>query len=137
VGGGSVGCECAQYLAVNNNQITVYELLSSVLNDADPITRSDLLGKMDQAGIIIKTGHRMRDFKNNLLTCLLENGQESLDRLDLLVLATGSRQESPLPAALKGNQYSYQVIGDASAPGRFVEAIRQAYMAVERLRNQE
>jgi 2,4-dienoyl-CoA reductase-like NADH-dependent reductase (Old Yellow Enzyme family) len=133
VGGGSVGCECAEFLAVNNNKVTVYEMLDAVLADTDPITRGDVLLKMSEAGVNIKAGHRMMSFENNTLTCAAGNGV-SKDKLDLLVLAAGSRVVPPLLAELADSPYRHDIIGDAVKPGRFVDAIRQAYIAIEKLR---
>lgn len=134
VGGGSVGCECAEYLSGNGNTVTLYEMREAVAVDTDPITRGDLLAHLAEKNVTIKTGYCMQDFADGVLTCTLGE-EETKETLDLLVFAGGMRVRSPLLDALESSAYAYCVIGDCRGPGRFVDATRQAYIAVETLRH--
>ncbi len=128
IGGGSVGCECAEYLAEAGNTVYVYELLEQVAGDLDPISKNDLLKRMAANNIIIKTGHCFQNIEAGILTCKFA-GAETKDRVDLIVLATGSRVPSPLLEDLAAIQEQCRifVIGDCLKPGRFADTARQAY----------
>lgn len=135
IGGGSVGCECAEYLSGSGNTVCVYEMFGQVAADADPISRNDLLKRLADSGVIIKTGHCVQDIKAGVLTCSVDTA-ETKDHVDLIVVATGSRATAPLlkdVAAMK-HQAEVFVIGDCLRPGRFVDAARQAYHAAKKLR---
>ncbi len=134
VGGGAVGCECAEYLAKNGNTVTLYEMRDAVAVDTDPITRSDLLANLEACGVALKTGHCMRGYAEGVLTCTLGN-EERNDPLDMLVFAGGIRIRPSLLDELIALNHPHCVIGDCRAPGRFVDAARQAHTAVEQLRN--
>lgn len=48
IGGGSVGCECAEYFAEANNIVYLYEMTEKIAADCDPISRNDILKKLTE-----------------------------------------------------------------------------------------
>ncbi len=106
----------------------------AVAVDADAANRIDLLAHLAEKKVRIKTGHCMQGFTDGVLTCTLD-GAETKETLDLLVFAGGLRVPSPLVEALQSSSYPYCIIGDCRGPGRFVDATRQGYIAIEKLRD--
>lgn len=136
IGGGSVGCECAEYLAGNGNTVYIYEMMDQIAVDADPISRNDLLKRLEENSVLVKTGYCVQDIKQGTIACRSAAG-ETRGRVDLIVVATGTRVPTPLLTALKDaeNPFPVYIIGDCFNPGRFVDAGRQAYMTVGKIRN--
>lgn len=136
IGGGSVGCECAEYLAEQGNSATVFELSNDIALDLDPISRGDLLQRLAASNIEIKTQHCVQDVSDGTVVCQCPTGEESRT-FDLIAVATGSRVRSPLLKELGeyGEKYDVHIIGDCFKPGRFVDAIRQAYITARKIRN--
>jgi len=51
VGGGTVGCETALYLAPNNKKVTIIEMLNDIALDMEFLNRMDLMSKIQEANI--------------------------------------------------------------------------------------
>ncbi|MDR3591607.1 MAG: FAD-dependent oxidoreductase [Negativicutes bacterium] len=136
IGGGSVGCECAEYLAGRGNSVYIYEMMEEVAADADPISRGDLLKRLAENHIMVKTGHCVQDIRQGTIACRF-GADETKDRVDLIVVATGTRMPMTLVQELSAgtNEFDVYVIGDCFKPGRFVDASRQAYMTAGKIRN--
>lgn len=126
-GGGLVGCETAEYLASQGNEVTVAEMRSEVALDADPISRKDLVKRLSESGVKLLTGRRIVEIKPG---SVLVDGPEGTEEVpaDLVILALGvvpqRELEAGLPAASR-----VLLIGDCVAPGRIIDAMRQGYKA--------
>lgn len=48
IGGGSVGCECAEYFSEANNIVYLYEMTEKIAADCDPISRNDILKNLTE-----------------------------------------------------------------------------------------
>lgn len=137
IGGGLVGCESAEYLAVQGNKVTVLEMLPQVLMDTDPLTRADLLQRLNKLGVELKPGFCVKKVNGTKITGeVILDGQASQQELEaeLLVIAVGARPENALIGELKGipglEVYS---IGDCVKPARIVQAVRQAAVCANKI----
>jgi 2,4-dienoyl-CoA reductase-like NADH-dependent reductase (Old Yellow Enzyme family)/thioredoxin reductase len=138
VGGGSVGCECAEYLSGRGNTVCIYEMTGEIASDIDPISRNDLLKRLAEKNVLVRTGHCVQDIKQGVIACRVAAG-EARDKVDLIVVAAGARMPAPLLKELEDteNQFAVYVIGDCFKPGRFVDASRQAYITACKIRNSQ
>ncbi|MCC8194098.1 MAG: FAD-dependent oxidoreductase, partial [Deltaproteobacteria bacterium] len=130
IGGGSVGCECAELLAEAGNTVFIFEMRDAVAMDLDPISRADLLTRLAALNVAVRERHCFQNFTDGTLTCTF-GCEQTRQAVDLLVPATGFRRPSALLETLQGSAYPHLVIGDAARPGRFVDATRQGRLAAD------
>jgi len=154
VGGGSVGCETALYLAEQGSldAFTAKFMLIHEVEPAEEIRKLLLTGRYKVA-IIEQQKNLARDMNNASRWLLLKNlnlfgvtiyNQTSVEsvsasgmalkqadksltiKADTVVLALGSKPDNALYAALAGQPDVY-LIGDARSPGKVHEAIHEAH----------
>ncbi len=140
IGGGSVGCETADYLAplVNdlfprNREIVVLEMASGVmLNESGP-GRSLLVQRMMKKGVeLICSAKVERVDEDNIYYS--KNGQEyCISDADTLVFAAGYRIDPQLEDTLKAAGVTYHLVGDAEKLGNIKDAITRGYQAAKDL----
>ncbi len=140
IGGGSVGCETADYLAplVNdlfprNREVTILEMAAGVmLNESGP-GRSLLVQRMMEKGVEIicnATVERVEEEK----IFYSKNGQECcIDDADTLVFAAGYKIDKNLEEMLSACGVKYHIVGDAEKLGNIKDAIRRGYEVAKEL----
>ena len=134
IGGGSVGCETADYLApiVNdrfprNRDITVIEAASEIMLKESGAPRSVLVLRMMKKGINIITKATVDAVEEDKIYYTVNGQQQVIDDADTLVFATGYKVCPSMEEMLKEAGVTYHMIGDAAAVGTIKEAISTAY----------
>ena len=136
IGGGLIGCETAEYLATQGNQVVILEMMTDVATDMDPTSRADLMMRLADLGVDIKTNFRVTEIAGNKVVgelCNEEFGAYQEYEADFIVIAVGSQPNSSLAESLKGTLDQMYVVGDCFTPGRIVTAIRQATVVVGKI----
>lgn len=134
IGGGSVGCETADYLAplVNdlfprNREIILLEMADGIVLQESGPGRSLLTQRMMKKGIQIHCKAKVEKVEAEKIY-YTENGEEHcISDADTLVLAMGYRPDSKLEETLKKANVSYHLIGDAKKVGNIKDAITEGY----------
>ena len=134
IGGGSVGCETADYLAplVNdlfprNREIILLEMADGIMLQESGPGRSLLTQRMMKKGIQIHCKAKVEKVEAEKIY-YTENGEEHcISDADTLVLAMGYRPDSKLEETLKKANVSYHLIGDAKMVGNIKDAITEGY----------
>lgn len=134
IGGGSVGCETADYLAplVNdlfprNREIILLEMADGIMLQESGPGRSLLAQRMMKKGIQIHCKAKVEKVEAEKIY-YTENGEEHcISDADTLVLAMGYRPDSKLEETLKKVNVSYHLIGDAKKVGNIKDAITEGY----------
>lgn len=134
IGGGSVGCETADYLAplVNdlfprNREIILLEMADGIMLQESGPGRSLLTQRMMKKGIQIHCKAKVEKVEAKKIY-YTENGEEHcISDADTLVLAMGYRPDSKLEETLKKANVSYHLIGDAKKVGNIKDAITEGY----------
>lgn len=134
IGGGSVGCETADYLAplVNdlfprNREIILLEMADGIMLQESGPGRSLLTQRMMKKGIQIHCKAKVEKVEAEKIY-YTENGEEHcISDADTLVLAMGYRPDSKLEETLKKANVSYHLIGDAKKVGNIKDAITEGY----------
>lgn len=136
IGAGSVGCETAEYLADAGNEVTLIEMADTIAADLDPITRTDFLARLAGKGIATKTQSCVVEISGDSLV-YEQDGRREVMKVAQSIYAGGYRTAVNFMAVAEEMQAAMPVymIGDCWKAGRFVDAIRQAYMAVRDIRN--
>ena len=107
VGGGSVGCETADFLLpphrdlkANSRQVTVLEM-DTVLDREDRTSaRSLLMGRLLEKGCVLLTGAKVTGVTADALTYEKDGESHTLSHVDTVVAAAGLAPETALAEAL-------------------------------------
>jgi len=132
IGGGSVGCETADYIAhivddlqPGGNRVTILEMLDNLcLDDLSPF-RSLLIQRLRAKGVSIITKARVTKVLADGVTYVKDGQEETHRGIDTIVLATGTRSNNLLSEELKTSSAQILVIGDAKQPRKAIEAIAE------------
>lgn len=134
IGGGSVGCETADYLAPliydrypRDREITVIEMTDSIMAAESGPGRSLLVQRMIKKGIRMICGAKVEKVEKDKLYYSKKGETFCLDEFDTLILAMGYRPDISFTDMLKEHGISYHVIGDAQLPGTAKDAIHAGY----------
>ncbi|BER92408.1 FAD-dependent oxidoreductase [Atrimonas thermophila] len=128
IGGGMVGCETALYLSDLDNKVYLLEMLPQLAQDAEVITRIELLKELNARGnIIIMSNTKCMDVIGGRVVYLCEaDPQTSELHVDYLVFALGTRPRRELFEALKGRINEVYLVGDARSPRKIYHAVLEA-----------
>lgn len=128
IGGGDVGAETANHLALYLKQVTLVEMLDDIAADEVVVPRWGLLEDIDRHKVRVCTGTTVQEIKDDGVV-LAGNVNEEIPA-DTVVLAVGSRPNKELGEALQAAGYDVRVIGDAvKAPNNAWNAIAEGFSA--------
>jgi 2,4-dienoyl-CoA reductase-like NADH-dependent reductase (Old Yellow Enzyme family)/thioredoxin reductase len=124
VGGSATGCETAEWLIAAGADVAILEMLPSVGQGIELITRKHLLADLRAKGLRVLTRSKVIMIEpNQVLFEHVETGEQDVIPVDRVALAVGWRP--------RGNAFAEQLtgrevvlVGDASRPADFVAAIR-------------
>lgn len=140
VGGGSVGCETADYLAplVNdlakaNRDITLIEMTDVLAANESGAGRAVLITRMIGKGVHVLTGARVTEVEQETIGYEKDGDTHVIEGADTLVLALGYRTNTELVDNLIAAGITVHAIGDAERPGNIRDAIGAAYAVAKGL----
>lgn len=140
IGGGSVGCETADYLAplVNdlyprNREITLLEMAPGVMASESGPGRSLLVQRMMAKGVQMICGAKVEKVDETNIWYTKDGQQHCIADADTLVLAMGYKADPALGEMLKAAGASYHLIGDANKVGTIKDAIGAGYETAKAL----
>ena len=140
IGGGSVGCETADYLAplVNdlfprNRDITVLEMLPGVMMGETGPGRSLLVQRMMKKGVHLICGGTVTKIDENNIYYTQDGQDKCICDADTLVFAAGYKPDSAVEDMLKATGSSYHLIGDAEKVGNIKDAVTRAWQIAKDL----
>lgn len=128
IGGGSVGCETANYIATGFRPVTVIEMLDDVAMDELPAPRGGLLMDMAQHNVNIMRKTKVKEITDEGVIVENPDGSDGFVKADKIILAAGSRPDSTLAEGIKEAGYNVEVIGDAVKAGLVDKAISEGYI---------
>lgn len=128
IGGGSVGCETAEFLAEKGKQVTIVEMLDDVAEKMVKVTRTVLLGHLKHYGVRILTSCSVREIRDDAVVYADKDGNEIVLPADTVVVSVGDKPDSSLYDELKDKaDFELYNIGDSAGAGTIVKAVNQAY----------
>ena len=134
IGGGSVGCELADYLAPvlndrfpRNRDITVLEMEHEVMLSETGPGRSLLVQRMMSKGIHIECNAKVTKTTETTITYEQKGKEYVIEDADTLVFANGYHVESDVEDMLKAAGCFYHLIGDGNKVGNIKDAIQQGW----------
>jgi 2-enoate reductase len=129
LGGGSVGCEVASFLAETGEDVTVFEMLPYVAHGMPRLLGKMMKDKMIDLGISFMTSRKAVQIIENGLICKDADGREETHYCDRVVLAVGAVPENSLAESLKGSVPEIHVVGDCIKPRNAADAIQEGARA--------
>lgn len=140
VGGGSVGCETADYLAplVNdkfprNREIIVLEMADGVMLQESGPGRSLLVQRMQKKGVELICKAKVERVDSDHIYYQKDGKECCISDADTLVFALGYRSDSQIESLLKECNVCYQIIGDAKKVGNIKDAVTAGYLAAKEI----
>jgi NADPH-dependent 2,4-dienoyl-CoA reductase/sulfur reductase-like enzyme len=132
LGGGLVGIEMAEHLALGNHEVVVVELLEDTARDMEAIARKMTTKRLRDLPVTIHTSTRLvRMDGGEAIVDAADGGNErSIGRFDSVLVAVGHQPYDPLSNDLRNAGWSVTVIGDAHQPGQIFDATNAGRQAV-------
>ena len=162
IGGGSVGCETAEYLAGKNveiecqgmkgqgpdiaykvlnrtepalkRDITIIEFLDDVAIDEEWGNRALLMIRLKESQVRMITKAKPEVINNNTLTYLEMNSEKTKQiEADTFIISTGIEPEQGLINEFSNCNFKIMTIGDCTKPGTIKDAIYSAASAIRQI----
>ena len=134
VGGGTVGCETADYLAplVNdlspaNRDVTVIEMTKTLAANEGGAGRAVLITRMLSKGVHVLTEAKVTEITEDAISYEKDGEIHTIADADTLVLAMGYRPNTKLADDLAAAGVTTHVLGDANKCGNIRDAIGDGY----------
>ncbi len=129
IGGGMVGVEVADLLRLKGCQIQVLEMLPAMANGMARNNKFELLERLEASGVRLITRCRILSMAEHRLCVQIgEAAPIELPIGEALVFAHGPQPNIGVIEAVEDVGVPYARVGDCSAPGDFLSAIRDAWM---------
>ena len=128
IGGGTVGCETADYLAEQGKQVVVIEILKRAANDMYVMVRRRLLDDLRNRKVMLLTGACCEAILDGSVLVTTGDGKRENVPADTVIIAVGYQSNNGLVEQLKGSLAKVFCIGDASRPRRICDAVREGYL---------
>jgi len=131
VGGGMLGLEAAEYLAVQGNGVTVLKRYETIGRSIEPLYCDYLLRELKKHGVEIMTRVEVEAIQADGVLLLDEAGEEHIVPADQVVLARAATPSNELAHVLR--DLGPIVIGDAAQPRKIINAVEEGYLAARRV----
>jgi 2,4-dienoyl-CoA reductase-like NADH-dependent reductase (Old Yellow Enzyme family)/thioredoxin reductase len=125
IGGGSLGCELAEYLAEKGKKVSVVEILGQIAADAESNARKLLAQRLAEKKVSLYTRSRVQKFEGNRAFGINEGGESFEVPADVVVAAMGAQACALAIKGLGKMKPAPEVytIGDCRQAGKITQAI--------------
>ncbi|MFC1904467.1 FAD-dependent oxidoreductase, partial [Chloroflexota bacterium] len=127
VGGGSVGCETAEFLLEKGKEVTVVEMLPQLANDMGFRDKVRLMTRINNLPMTSLTNAKCSQIQKDGITVIDKEDKEQLISADTVVLAVGAKRDNSLFPLLRDNGFETHLVGDCSQVGRIAGAITDGF----------
>ena len=140
IGGGSVGCETADFLAnlgdnlmVGRTAVTIVEMLPKVALDTSLQGRHLLMERLRAKGVQILSSTKVKEIIDRGVVVSKNEREETLTGVDFVILAVGVKSNESLSAEIRQSVTEIHIIGDAKKPRQATAAVAEGREAGMRL----
>lgn len=130
IGGGSVGCEVAEFIAPRHNyrevlakKVTIIEMQDNIDKTDGTYNRDYLVSRLMSKPIAIHCSAKVTEITENSVTYEQYGQTKTVENVDTIVVAMGSISVNSLAEDLKDCNKKIHTIGDAANVGKIVDAI--------------
>lgn len=127
-GGGCMGAQVAENLALKGHAVTIVEAGPAIATDAPVDDRALLLGRLKELRVKIVTGRKVVEISASSVTVEGSDGAKKI-LADTVVLCLGTVPVDGIAEELKSLVKTVTVVGDARAQGRVTEAVAEGALA--------
>jgi NADPH-dependent 2,4-dienoyl-CoA reductase/sulfur reductase-like enzyme len=127
IGGGLVGCETADFLAEQGNEVVLFEMVSDICPDAGKATSVYLEDKLRDLEVQIKTGAKVMKIDDDTLYYESEGKENTVSGIDSFVIAMGYSPDNSLGKLFEHTNIPYFEIGDCKKVADAMESIHNAF----------
>ena len=127
IGGGSVGCETAEYLARKGKKVTIIEMTDTLAGNTGKTNQTILLGHLKGTGVQLFTECRVEKITDSEVIFRMKNGVVNAVKTDTVISAVGSKPETSLYDSLQGEVAELYNIGDSNGGGIIPTAVYEGY----------
>ena len=132
IGGGLVGAETAEYLALKGNDVSIVEMMDTIAKEESTTIRPEMMADFEKHGVKQYTKTKVTAITSQSVEAETEEGHVSLP-CDYVVFAVGAKSEAFDTSLLEENNIHVQVVGDASKVADINSAIESGYLAANSL----
>lgn len=126
IGGGLVGIETAEFLALQGKKVHIIEMTDTIGADVELLIKRYMYETIEKHGIESHVNTKCKAlFADHAL--LESNGNESILACDAVVFAVGSRCNTYVESIVKDMGIPYHAVGDAVSVGKVQNAIWTAH----------
>lgn len=129
IGGGLVGAETADHLAVHGHQVTVIEMMPQIMADGEPTPTMLMLRRYDRYGVKVLTSAKVKEIGKTSVTYEKDGTEGTVEQVDTIINAMGRKADLSLLAQLEGSGYEIISVGDAKEAKSGYLGIREGYEA--------
>ncbi len=129
VGGGSTGCETAEFLHQQGRKVTILEMLPSIAADMGPKNRWVMIDRLAAAGIRMETSTAVTEITDKGVRTARHRKYVEFFEADTVVLAVGMKPVAGLAKALEGKAPEIRQIGDCVKPSNVRKAVEDGFLA--------
>ena len=126
VGGGLVGAETAEFLAMQGKSVTIFEMMPEIAKEAAKNPRKLLLRNLEAHRVDMYTESKVLDVQPTMVTAEKSDGEQVTVSADTIIIATGSRSNALDASILEGFQGKVLLVGDAERAKNGIENLQDA-----------
>lgn len=126
IGGGQVGAETANHLALNWKSVNVVEMQPAVAAEEVLVVRMEMMEDLVKNHVGMHTSTIVKKITETAVVCEKDGAEFELPA-DMVVIAVGSRANNALADALTAKGFDVKLIGDAEGSGNVMKAVTQGY----------
>ncbi len=129
IGGGMVGSETASHLANHGKEVSIVEMLPEIAPEVNARSKPFLLKDLAEHNVTLYLNSMVKEILPDGLRIERDGREEKIGPFDSIILAVGVQSCNDLKFKLEGKVARLITIGDASAPRKALQAIREGYLA--------
>lgn len=138
IGAGLTGLETAEFLAVQNNKVTIIDRLNQPAPTANKTNVADVCSRLKKEDVQFMLGHSIKEIQKDKVILNKEEDQTQVTlEVDAVVLSLGFRPTQSLIGELEGCGVEVKVIGSALVDGAIAPAVKTGYEAGRSLFNEQ
>ena len=127
IGGGSIGCETAEFLAKQGKKVTIIEMTDTFAGNTGKTAQTILLGHLKGNGVKLLPESRVEKITATEVVYKSKDGKTNAVKADTVVLAIGNRPDTSLYDSLKDEVKEIYNIGDSNGGGIIPNAVYDGY----------
>ncbi len=127
IGGGSIGCETAEYLAKQGKKVSIIEMTDTLAGNTGKTDQTILLGHLKGYKVGLLTECKVEIITETDVIYKTKDGKETSVKADSVVFAVGGKPETTLYDSLKEEVKEIYNIGDSNSGGIIPNAVYEGY----------